>query len=179
MIEYRLQLTHKFPPRCNFPLLRWSSLQRLFSCKVHYHWTIKTCDSSLLWEYLLQVYFGICIHMISRFLLHPLSQKDIILVYQIWWRRSQLSKEVNHFIRLVEFFHWFAFSCCIIILQIFSSFCLPNFPNSLPEVLIRPPGNFELKFSLWSLSVMKAGFLAKCSILPLSSTFLAIYWLPC
>ena len=85
------------------------------------------------------------------------------------------SSSLNHFITLVEFFHWLTFRCCSSILLIFSSFCLLTFPSSVLEGLIRRHGSFELKFSLWSLSVMKAGFLARCSILSLSSSFLDIY----
>ena len=173
MIEYRFRLIHKFLPRRNFPMLRRSSLQRIFSFKVDYHWTIKTCGKGLLCEYLLQVYFGIHLQMKSWFLIHLLWWKDRILVYQIWWWRSQFYFLMHWIIlhRLLSFSIYLRLDVVPLFCWFFSSFCLLTFPSSLFEGLIRRHGNFELKFSLWSLSVMKEGFLARCSILSLSSSF--------
>ena len=89
MIEHRSQLIQKFLPRLNFPLLRRSSLQHLFSSNVDNRWTTKTCGNGIFCEYLSLVYFGIHLLIIIWFLVYLLWWKDRIHAYQIWWRLSQ------------------------------------------------------------------------------------------
>ena len=72
---------------------------------------------------------------------------------------------LNHFITASEFFHWFTLVALGSSLLIRSSVCLEIFPISLFVGFISLHVGLFLKLSLWSFSVIYAGFSAMTSIL--------------
>ena len=77
----------------------------------------------------------------------------------------------NHSITLAEFFHWLTCNnltkCWFILFKI----DLLTLPSSLLERFIRREYKLDWKLSLWSFKVIKAGVLARHSILSLSWIF--------
>ena len=82
--------------------------------------------------------------------------------------------ELNQFITITEFFHWFKLKRSSKYWFAISTISLLIFPNSDSHGFSHWQGVFVLKFVLWSFSVMNAEFLVVHSILSCNLILFAI-----
>ena len=83
---------------------------------------------------------------------------------------------LNHSIVLAELFHWLTCNNLTKCWLMFSKIDLLTLPSSLLEGFIRRQCKLDWKLSLWSFKVIKAGVLARHSILSLSWIFYAMFF---